>query len=1018
MNFLKKYRKLGIWVVGLFLVYALSGFLILPAILEAKLPSVISEQLGKPVVVQNIALNPFSLSVSIQGFEIQEEDRTPIVGFQELFVNFQLSSIYRKSFTFAQIRLVLPYGVIIIRPDGTVNISDLNRPGEPVPSEAPVSSESLSSSSQESGLPAVDIFRLSIEKGMVEFHDKTRATPFVADIVPIDIALENFSTHPSSENPYDVTAEITEGGTLSWEGVVSLEPVWSEGNLDVKGLNLRTVWEYLQDVVQFEIVNGLVDLGTRYQFELKGENNKILLTSTDFLLHDFNLTEKGKSDSLISIPSFDVEGVTVDVSKKRVDVPSIQSQDARFLGWLNPDGRLNYQVLFSPPDGQDEPPSSSVSPRTTLESGKGQKPEEEPWFLFVKELMIQNYAVNFEDRSLPNTANINLDSINFQVRDASTDLTKPINLALSLKINETGSANIKGSVQVEPLMANLQFSVSQLGLPPFQPYVDPLMQVNVVSGSFDLEGQAKFKKTSDGQPNLSFQGKTGLSRLLLASQEPQENFLRWDSLSVGKMDVRVNPTTVSIGEIALRKPLAKVVRFPDGTLNVTRALSPPQNSEAGETPQKSKKELEPSNGAKSAAVPVTIDQIKIDKAAVHFSDHSLKPNARVGIQDFTGTILGLSSEELSKANVNLQGKIDKYAPFKIEGQINPLSDDAFTDVTFLLKSWGLTGVSPYSGKYAGYPITQGKLSLNLDYKLNHKILEGENKLLLDQLTMGQATDSPDAPSLPIPLALALLKDRRGRIDIDMPVSGNLNDPEFSYWGVVFQALGNIITKAAVSPFAALGGILGDDAESLSHIEFPIGGADLNEQEAGKLTKVAKALTERPGLRLEIAGSADSNLDRQAMANAKLRQQLQQAKMREVQAATSDGSKQMDEVDLDSEDESRLIEILYDEQFGGHNTSQASPPGTGGPSDRPGEANGGNPNSPNLTVEAKKQKLLEKITIPERDLRNLARARAQSIRDQLVQQGQIPANRLFIIEVDLNPVSNKETVQSTLALSAG
>ena len=1014
MTFLRNYKKLGIIFLSLILFYALLGFLVIPAILEAKLPSLVTEKLGKPVVVKDIQLNPFALSINIHGFEIQEQDQTPLLGFQELYVNFQLSSVYRGAITFDQIRLVLPYGVIIVRPDGTVNISDLNRQEESVPAETPITAENPPTQSPESGLPAIDIFRLSIEKGMIEFHDQTRPTPFVADIVPIDIALENFSTHPSSENPYDVTAEITEGGTLSWEGVVSLEPVWSEGTLDVQGLNLRTVWEYLQDVVQFEIVTGLVNLGTQYQFELSGEENKILLTSTDFHLHDFNLTEKGNDETLISIPSFDVEGVTVDVSKKRVEVPTIKSQDARFLGWLNPDGKVNYQVLFSPPDSQDEAPSS-VSSRTEREvPEKSQTPDEEPWFLLVKELMIQNYAVNFEDRSLANTARINLDSINFQVHDVSTDLTKPINLSLALKVNETGTAGVKGSVQVKPLLANLEVSVSQLDLPPFQPYVDPLMQMNLMSGNFNLEGQAKFQQHQGKQPSLSFQGKTGVSRLLLASQNPQENFLRWNSLAVENMAIQVNPTSIRIGEIALSQPLAKIIRFPDSTLNVTRALSPPQNSGSEKTPPKTQKEETSSNNKEGSMVPVTIDRIKVDKAAVHFSDRSLKPHARVGIQDFTGTVSGLSSEELSKANVDLQGKIDKYAPFHIKGQINPLSDDAYTDVTFLLKSWGLTGVSPYSGKYAGYPITQGKLSLQLDYKLNHKILEGENKLLLNQLTMGKATDSPEAPSLPIPLALALLKDRRGRIDIDMPVRGNLNDPEFSYWGLVFQALANIITKAAISPFSALGGILGDDAESLSFIEFPSGEANLNDQEGEKLTRLAKALNERPGLRLEIAGSADPNLDRQALATKQLRAQLQQAKARESQAAGSNGSPPMEQGGLDSEEENRLIEMLYDEKFGRQKSSQAG----GASSEANQSSNVTNQNSPPMTVEAKKEKLLEQISVPERDLRTLARARAQSIRDQLVQQGQIPAKRLFLIEINLNPVSNNGDVQSTLALAAG
>ena len=211
--------------------------------------------------------------------------------------------------------------------------------------------------------------------------------------------------------------------------------------------------------------------------------------------------------------------------------------------------------------------------------------------------------------------------------------------------------------------------------------------------------------------------------------------------------------------------------------------------------------------------------------------------------------------------------------------------------------------------------------------------------------------------------------------------------------------------------------MGDDAESLSFIEFPIGKSDLHKQESEKLMKLSKALIERPGLRLDIAGSADPKLDRQALANEQLRTQLQQVIMRELQAATSDDSKQMDQADLDSEKKNRLIEVLYEEQFGKQHSSQAGGAAADPSRDVTEPSNAENQNSPPITVEAKKQKLLENISVPERDLRNLARARAQSIRDQLVQQGQIPANRIFLIEVKLNPVSNNEAVQSTLALAA-
>ena len=353
MSFFRDPKKLGITAVSLILFYALLGFVIIPLVVEHQLPSTLSEQLGKPVIVKDVALNPFALTFDIQGFEIQEQDKTPLIGFQELFINFELSSIFHRSYTFDQIRLVLPYGVIKILSDGKMNLADLaNASSSSEPSPPPEPSE-------ETGLPAVDIAHLSIEGGIVEFHDEMKSSPFRADIVPINISLKNFSTQKGSENPYSVTAELTEGETFNWEGTVNLDPVSSKGKVSVSGLKLRTIWTYLQDLLQFEIADGLLSLSTDYHLETIGENLETTLSAAEIHLKQFALTEKGDSAPLISIPAFDIEGVTVDVPRQRVDIPSIRSQDAQFVGWLNEDGTVNYQTLFAPNAAQPEEDQAS-----------------------------------------------------------------------------------------------------------------------------------------------------------------------------------------------------------------------------------------------------------------------------------------------------------------------------------------------------------------------------------------------------------------------------------------------------------------------------------------------------------------------------------------------------------------------------------------------------------------------------------------------------------------------------------
>ncbi len=385
-----------------------------------------------------------------------------------------------------------------------------------------------------------------------------------------------------------------------------------------------------------------------------------------------------------------------------------------------------------------------------------------------------------------------------------------------------------------------------------------------------------------------------------------------------------------------------------------------------------------------------------------FTDQSVSPNVVTKIEGLTGTIKGLSSDQLAKADVALQGTVDKYAPFKIAGQINPLSEDAYTDVTVTFKNLDLPTVSPYSTHYVGYPITKGKLSLDLEYTVSEKTLVGENKVLIDQLTMGEKIESPDATSLPIPLALALLKDRKGQIDIDLPVRGNLDDPDFSYGGVIWNALGNLLTKIATSPFAMVGGLVGGSGDDLQFVAFPAGIAQLPSPEQEKLNALVQALGDRPALRLDIAGAADPQVDRQGLASAQLRKQLQKRKFVQGSSSATDGVS-LEQIELSPEEEGDLLAEVYVEQFGTQPNTIASSP------------EGKSPDIP--SPEQMRSQLLESIKVEDEQLRLLAQQRAQGIREFLIQERKVSGDRVFLLEPNLSPVTEEQTVRSPLALAA-
>ena len=337
------------------------------------------------------------------------------------------------------------------------------------------------------------------------------------------------------------------------------------------------------------------------------------------------------------------------------------------------------------------------------------------------------------------------------------------------------------------------------------------------------------------------------------------------------------------------------------------------------------------------------------------------------------------------------------APLKIAGTINPLTENAFTDLTITLGGMDLTAESPYSGKYVGYRLSRGKLSLDLKYKVSQKQLEAENKVVVDQLTFGEKVDSPDATSLPVPFAVALLKDRKGRIDIDLPIRGNLTDPDFKYGKVVISTLLNLLTKIVASPFTLIGKLVpgGGDAEELQYLEFDPGAVAVVATELKKVEAIAKGLEERPGLRLEVTGTADPVRDRKVLALQKLKAQLR--------ARWQQGKSVSKGVDFSIAEEERAIKELFDQQ---RSLQPVAATGEGAqlPSKPP-------------TIEEMRQRLATVIPVPDSDLRLLAQQRAEQMRGQLVVNGNLADERVFLTEVDLT-AADHEKVRSRLNITAG
>ena len=851
---LSRLKKPAIIALISLCLYAICGFLIAPAIIKSQIPAIVADQLGRRATVEQIRMNPFALSLTVKGFKLEEPNGETFVGFEDLYVNFQLSSLFHLTFTFGEISLISPQGHVKVLADGSLNFSDL------------LSKRTQSESPQDQGgeLPPVLIQRLNIEKGRLVFSDLSLPTPYEETLSPVELSLSNFSTRQGIDSPYTFTASLGEDTTFSWEGDLSINPLRSKGRFVLTGIKPRDLWKYILDLVYFEVTTGTLDVAGQYQAGVEGKNFHAKLIGGELQLNDFNLIEKGTDNQIVILPLMSVLGIDVDLAKKQIMVASVTSKDAHVNGWLDSGGTFGVERVLSLD-------ALKAKYKTKLKTKDESAAPSQPWQLSVNEVMLENYGINFEDRTLATPKRINLDSIKVDLKNLSNQKDSQAEITAGLKINQTGTAQVEGLFGINPVSTDIALKIVRDPVTPMQPYVDAVAPVELVSGTISLEGRVKYGALGSNGPKVRFEGGAGIENLKTMDRRNSEVLYSLKSFSVQGLALDLDPNALSVSEVFISQPDFKVAIRPDGKINVVSILSIKDDmTKQGETGKKVESLLD--RLVKyityhiQGPMPITIDTVHIEKGVLDFSDLFIKPKFAADAKNLRGSVKGLSSKPRTRADVLLEGEVNKYSPVKISGQINPLTEEKYADLAMSFKNFDLTTTSPYAGKFAGYKIEKGKLSLNLKYNVSGDDVSGENEIVVEQLTLGERVESPDATELPVSLAVALLKDSNGTIELDVPVEGDLNDPHFDYGKVVFDAMSKIITNIVSSPFAALGSLVGGSGEELSHIEFEFGSATLRPEQIEKLDKLAKALQERPGLLLEVTGRSDKENDRSVLTD--------------------------------------------------------------------------------------------------------------------------------------------------------
>ena len=646
--------------------------------------------------------------------------------------------------------------------------------------------------------------------------------------------------------------------------------------------------------------------------------------------------------------------IRVDLPAHRVDIGEVLNSQTRIRMVRNKDAQIEWV-------------SSPVF--KTIRAADAKAKDERPWLGQVAKLTVEDLAFRFEDQSTRPAAVQQIEGLNLSADNLGNVPGKKGHVRLQSNVNSRGRLNVAGTVQAMPLDVALKVETQAIPLLPLQPYFAEHVNVALNRGQVSNKGEAS-ARLENGVLKAAYNGSLTVGDLLAVDKQNNADFLKWKSLYLGNIDFRLDPMAVSVGEIALSDFFSRLILSPAGRLNVQDIVRQPEPAVAASPPAPAGSDV-----PAKAPVPIKIAKITLQNGNVNFTDLFVKPNYTVNLTKLGGRVTNLSSAADTVADLEVRGSYANTAPVQILAKLNPLAAKAFLDLKADITGVDLVGFSPYSGKYAGYDIEKGKLSLNVAYKLENNQLAADNRLFIDQFTFGNKVDSPDATKLPVNLAISLLKNNRGEIDLNLPISGSLDDPQFSIGGLIIKVIVNLFVKAVTSPFALLGSMVGG-GEELSNVEFAAGRATLDAAATRKLELLAKAMSERNALKLEISGRADPDADKEGIKRVAMERAMQSEKLKDVLKKGDEGSSLDTIVIAPDEYKTYLTRAYRDAKF-----------------PKPRNVVG---MQKDLPVEEMEKLMLTNLPARDEDVRLLARQRAEYVQSWLTDKGKVPLERLFLL----------------------
>ena len=1002
--------SLGVLVIFILISWLL-GYFWLPSYVKDSLEAKLSGLVNRPVSIQSIDIQPLSLEIIARGLRVEKKienegaDNT-LFSVDKLYINASTASIAHLSPIVSSVTIKEPILYIVRESKNKFNISDLIE---------------KFSGKIGNNRPMLSISNIVVEDGHFEFIDYFKNSHQKISEINFGIPfISNFENDLKTWiEPY-FNAKIN-GSSFVLSGRVRPFSGKQEVTLDLKlnNIDLMQIKEYSPIPIGINLLTGYFDSnlqliytqeadkrskmflsgnaslrGLEFENKTTKEPYNINLEKLDVMLIDIDLsgqesaklvmelsgaslTQSGERRPALSLPKLIANNIYIDSLEKNIVFGMVKLDQFKASMRRKEDGQLNLIQSFMPYLVEKKIGQKKVEKRKEVgPEVYGPAPEgvSKLWTAEIESLKIVDAALNFEDLTLAKSAPVVVSPLNLDIYNIDFSGVDPLNIALQATINKHGSIETNGSLAWSPWVFNFTIDAKDIDLVSLQGWAGDHLNALLTRGKTSFEGEIK----ADGEPlKIRLDGKSKFSNFNFLDKGSAADILRWEEIDISGIKFLSDPFRTDIASIVISNFFVNVRLSPNGEINLKDIVRNENDEEERITYGIPVTDSSEQLGLEVEALPVHIGKVVFKDSNIDFNDQFINPNYRANLTDITGQISSLAPE--NPGEIRIKGVVDKSAPFEITGELNPFGSDLFLDISAKITGIDLPIFSPYSGKYLGHVIEKGKLSADISYDVKEGELKAENRIFLDQFTLGKKIESPDTLDVPLTLAIALLKNQQGEIDFNLPINGSFNDPDFNLGGVIGDAFVNLLTKTVTSPFALLSSLAGDGGE-LSEINFLPGHGRMEPEVERRLQILSKALADRPGLKLEITGYADLGKDLNGLKRVILDQKIMAQKLLKGAEKIESGDSSQD-IGIEPEEYEEFLKLIYEEEkFDISNNERGFTSST--------------------SISEMEKLILSNINAGDEELRQLAEQRGKTARDWLVEKGSISSDRVFVLEPEI------------------